>query len=727
MAGKSFPVSIIITAKDAASSVLSGLTGDIRGMSDATDEATQVTARLAAAHEGLEEAQGKLADITQILTDAEAQAAENRRLNVEETKAYMGALRGLEEAEQEVKKAEQEVAAAQREHNAVMQQNKQAAEDLKGAYATLGRQAGILGAAIVGGITASAVAAGKYGQELLEFSEKTGIAVEKTSLLRYAAEQSGVTFGQLETAVAGLARTSLDSAEKRIKAAQMAAEAEQKAARGTADARAAAAAATERSGASAAEATIKSTRRIADARRAQTDAARRTARAVVDAERSIERAGRRGMSVAEAREKAARRIGDARRAEARAAERTARAIADGHRQTARAADTAADRQVAASRRVVKAQEAEGAARRQAARSMREAEGAYGSLGIEIRNHEGTLKTSYELFLEVADAVAKETNALKQSAMAQKVFGESGRQLLPLLKEGRAGIEAYAAEAKRLNLIWDRETAEAADRFMDSLSGMKRAVQSLGAALFVGKEGATGLLDSITGLIGGVGGFLREHPMFAKAVAGIGLVAGGALIGVSILTRGVLTLSTSIIALKLVTGTAAGPAGLAGLGISATRAGVAAAGAGTAITSTLIPAIVAIAPYAAVAAAAVVMIALAWRDAIVVMETYAERRKRIMQEEEARGKYLTPEQRAEIEGVRPTVGERIRGVFTGGGETGQTLAQHRAFVEQGYSPEELRAMGKQVTVVNHFHGDIYREDDIEGKIARGVTNAMVGAR
>lgn len=569
MAGKSFPVSIIITAKDAASSVLSGLTGDIRGVTAATEDATQVTERLSAAHGQLEEAQGRLAEITRTVTEAEAQAGEGKALNAEQSKAYMGALQGLEEAEQQVKEAEREVATAQKEHNAQMRQNKAAAAELEGAYKTLGRQAGIMGGLIVGAITASAIAAGKYGEELLRASERTGIAVEDISALRYAAEQAGGTLSDLEMGIAGLSRT-------------------------------------------------------------------------------------------------------------------AYAVATASREGTRAAI------------------------------------AYEQLGISVRGAGGHLKDTNALFMEVIERLSRVSNETERAAIAQAIFGRGARRLLPMMREGAAGIEEMTERARELGIVWDQEDAQAARNFMNALDDVKRSVGSLGRALIGGGQEAAGFFRTIAEGIGTISEFLEQHPLLAKGLALTGLAFGGAMLAAAGLVTGLITLSSTITALGVISGTTAGAAGLGGLGISA-------AGVGTAITGTLIPAIVAIAPYAAIAIAAVAAIALAWRDAVVVMETYAERSQRIAQEKEAREKYLTPEQRAEIEGVRPTVGERIRGVFTGGGETGQTLAQARAYQAQGYTIEEMRAMRQGMTVNVIFQGDVYREDDIEGKISRGVSNAMVGAR
>lgn len=75
----------------------------------------------------------------------------------------------------------------------------------------LGRRM-VIGAAAAGAALAgAALTAARYGDELAKASDKTGVAVEDLARLRYAAEQSGVSFGQLEGAMARMARTAADA------------------------------------------------------------------------------------------------------------------------------------------------------------------------------------------------------------------------------------------------------------------------------------------------------------------------------------------------------------------------------------------------------------------------------------------------------------------------------------------------------------------------------------
>jgi TP901 family phage tail tape measure protein len=104
--------------------------------------------------------------------------------------------------------------------------------------------------------------------------------------------------------------------------------------------------------------------------------------------------------------------------------------------------------------------------------------AFGQLGISVRNADGSLKDVQQLFLESADGLARIDNATLRAATAQKIFGESAGQMIPLLSQGSDGISALVDEAKRLGLTFDETAAQSAERFNDSLARIKGAFAGL---------------------------------------------------------------------------------------------------------------------------------------------------------------------------------------------------------------------------------------------------------
>src|SRR3990167_189493 len=87
--------------------------------------------------------------------------------------------------------------------------------------------------------------------------------------------------------------------------------------------------------------------------------------------------------------------------------------------------------------------------------------AFDKLGIAVRDAQGRVKDSETVLKDVADAFAKMGDGSAKSELAMRLFGRSGTQLIPLLNEGRAGIEKLQAQARALGLEISDNTAKAA--------------------------------------------------------------------------------------------------------------------------------------------------------------------------------------------------------------------------------------------------------------------------
>src|SRR3990172_10072369 len=89
----------------------------------------------------------------------------------------------------------------------------------------------------------------------------------------------------------------------------------------------------------------------------------------------------------------------------------------------------------------------------------------------VANGEGS-KDLKEKFFELAEQFSMSKDGAEKAAAAQRIFGKAGAELIPLLNQGRAGIEAAWKEAEKLGLIFDSKTTAAADRFNDNLDRLK---------------------------------------------------------------------------------------------------------------------------------------------------------------------------------------------------------------------------------------------------------------
>lgn len=107
---------------------------------------------------------------------------------------------------------------------------------------------------------------------------------------------------------------------------------------------------------------------------------------------------------------------------------------------------------------------------------------FDALGISIKNADGTMKSTEEVLLKVADVFANLEDGAVKTALAVKLFGKSGMDMIPFLNQGAAGITQLTAEAERLGLKLTTETARSAEAFNDNLTALKASSSSLGIAL-----------------------------------------------------------------------------------------------------------------------------------------------------------------------------------------------------------------------------------------------------
>ena len=105
----------------------------------------------------------------------------------------------------------------------------------------------------------------------------------------------------------------------------------------------------------------------------------------------------------------------------------------------------------------------------------------------------TLSTD-ELLLRLADRFRQMEDGAGKTALAVKLFGRSGIELIPLLNEGSAGIKRMTDEAKSFGLVIDEKAAAAADQFNDNLDRMKGLV--MGITVSIGNE----LIPKINSLV-----------------------------------------------------------------------------------------------------------------------------------------------------------------------------------------------------------------------------------
>lgn len=119
---------------------------------------------------------------------------------------------------------------------------------------------------------------------------------------------------------------------------------------------------------------------------------------------------------------------------------------------------------------------------EAAQGNKEFAKGFQKLGVNIKDSNGKLKPTVQLFSEVAEGFKGITNEGDRTAIAMRVAGIGGAALLPLFLEGAEGVAALRARAHDLGFVINNETAAATERLADNFADLRLVFTGLGRRL-----------------------------------------------------------------------------------------------------------------------------------------------------------------------------------------------------------------------------------------------------
>ena len=128
--------------------------------------------------------------------------------------------------------------------------------------------------------------------------------------------------------------------------------------------------------------------------------------------------------------------------------------------------------------------------------------ALASLGIAARDAAGNVLGFADFLPLVADRFAQLQDGVGKTQIAIALFGEeAGRRLIPLLNQGRAGIEALTQRARQLGLVLDNEAVRRTIDLQRASFVLSREIENLvrelailgGPAIIAAIQGVTNLL------------------------------------------------------------------------------------------------------------------------------------------------------------------------------------------------------------------------------------------
>lgn len=195
---------------------------------------------------------------------------------------------------------------------------------------------------------------------------------------------------------------------------------------------------------------------------------------------------------------------------------------------------------------------------------------FAELGVAIADAQGRMRGADEVMTDLADVFATMPDGAEKTALAIKLFGRSGADLIPLLNGGSQSLADMAAEADRLGVTMNEKFGKDAEQFNDDLS---RLTLSLGV---MAREAAEALLpalqdivDRLRSMTSWFADLAPETQAFIGKMAAITVIAGPLLVALGAVVSSLGTVATALRAIAVLA--LANPIGLA---IAAIAAGAA---------------------------------------------------------------------------------------------------------------------------------------------------------
>lgn len=157
-------------------------------------------------------------------------------------------------------------------------------------------------------------------------------------------------------------------------------------------------------------------------------------------------------------------------------------------------------------------------------TMQEFGNEFAALGVSTNDPNQAL-------IDLADIISAMPDGFEKNALAVKLFGKAGADLIPLLNLGSAGLAEARVKAEKYAAALEK-LAPQADAFNDALKEFDLLVKGQSMGLLTDQiKGATGLISFFTDATSGVEGFRRAMDFLAKLelpaiLVQINLLAGG---------------------------------------------------------------------------------------------------------------------------------------------------------------------------------------------------------
>lgn len=118
---------------------------------------------------------------------------------------------------------------------------------------------------------------------------------------------------------------------------------------------------------------------------------------------------------------------------------------------------------------------------EAAAGQEKTQAVFKTLGVAYQDSSGDLRDTGEVLMDIAAKFSTMEDGAAKAALAQKVFGKSGAELIPLMNN----LQELGDEARRLGVVMTTEQAQSLATFDDSLDKIKITAEGVKREFYAG--------------------------------------------------------------------------------------------------------------------------------------------------------------------------------------------------------------------------------------------------
>ena len=123
------------------------------------------------------------------------------------------------------------------------------------------------------------------------------------------------------------------------------------------------------------------------------------------------------------------------------------------------------------------------------------------LGVKTRDSKGEMRPAIDVFKDIIDALGKVRNETERNQLAMQMFGESARNLNPLIEAGADAFERYGQELEDANLVLTPEELNSLNAMNDQIDRMNSLFDALGKVFSLGvAESVTPILEDLNKML-----------------------------------------------------------------------------------------------------------------------------------------------------------------------------------------------------------------------------------